>query len=258
MKLALLQPQPAEGKAELAMASLSRALVAAAAAGADMLVAPELMLPGYNGPAAHRQQAQDRTGPWTRHLSDLTRKTGCALVTGWSEREGDQHFNSVTAFGPEGEILAHHRKHMLFGEMEKSVFQPGDAPAPVFSFAGLRFGLLICYEIEFPEIARHLARNGAEVILVPTANPEGFEHVQEILVPARAYESRAFVAYANYCGQENGLRFGGRSVLVGPDGSSLIQAGTTDGLLVCSLPEIGTYPADRLSTQVEDLRDSLY
>ncbi|GAA6199322.1 hypothetical protein NBRC116599_05460 [Aquicoccus sp. SU-CL01552] len=183
----------------------------------------------------------------------MAAEAGCALVTGCAEREGEAIYNTALAIGPNGEVLAHHRKRLLFGDMERATFHKGSGASCLFEYGGRRFGLLICYEIEFPELARDLARQGAEVFLVPTANPEGYEHVQRYLLPARAHENGAFVVYANYCGTENGLTFGGQSLVVGPDGECILSAGRTPALLIGELPTLGVYPPGVLSTQLQDL-----
>lgn len=253
MKLALLQTPPANGDPDQALARLEIAVTAAAAAGADLLIAPELLLPGYNCPDLHAVTAQPVEGAWIARLSALAAAHRCGLVFGWAERAGDRVLNSATAIGPDGAVLATYRKRQLFGPMERASFAPGLDPAPVFDLAGRRCGLQICYDIEFPEHARDLARRGAEVILVPTANPVGFEHVQRLFVPARAAENAVFVAYANYCGAENGLEFGGMSVIAGPDGVPIASAGRGPALLIADLPARGDYPAGMLSSQLDDL-----
>ncbi|MEQ5870728.1 carbon-nitrogen hydrolase family protein [Sagittula sp. NFXS13] len=252
MRLAILQCPAAGGDRSAAEARLTEALTAAGKAGCDLLHAPELMLPGYNCPETHDREARS----FDEMCSDLARMasaSGCGVVTGWVERDGDTLYNVATAVSAEGAVLAHHRKCMLFGDMERAGFARGTGAPCRFDYRGRRFGLLICYEIEFPELARDLARSGAEVMLVPTANPAGFEHVQRILLPARANENRAFVAYANFCGTENGMTYSGRSLLAGPDGETIMAAGQAPALLIGELPQIGDYPQDVLSIQAQDL-----
>lgn len=254
LKLAVIQPRAPREFPEFTLTPLEAAVADSKVHDVDVVVFPELILPGYNFPKRHHSMAQSLNGEWMRNLSKIAQKYQCAIVLGWAERFEGTVYNSVTALGSRGEILAHYRKRQLFGAMEQKSFAPGRAPSPIFEIAGYKCGLLICYEIEFPEYARDLALRGAEVVIVPTANPVGYEHVQDILVPARAYENRQFVAYVNYCGAQNGLAFSGTSLVAGPDGKALAQAGHEATALYVKLPEFSDYPKRILSTQLDDLR----
>ncbi|MEM1129645.1 MAG: carbon-nitrogen hydrolase family protein [Pseudomonadota bacterium] len=253
IKLALAQMPPSEGDADLALAWIETALGAAAVEGADLLVVPELVLPGYNCPDLHVAAAQPRGGDWQEVLSGWATKHGVALIYGWAERAGDDLYNAASAIGADGRVLAHYRKLQLFGDMERSVFTPGTAAPPVFGVAGRRVGLLICYDVEFPEHVRGLARAGADLVAVPTANPVGYEQVQKLLVPARACENGVAVGYANYCGSERGLAFNGRSLVAGPDGAVLAAAEEAPTLLVVDVPARSDYASGALSSQLGDI-----
>ena len=254
MKLSLMQCAPATGTPEDRLAEIAGWARAAAAQGAALLLLPELILPGYNRPDLHRELAQPQGGAWSLAMADIAREAGLAICYGWAERAGEAVYNVASVIGADGAILAHYRKIQLFGPMERASFLPGTAEPPVFELAGRRCGMLICYDIEFPEHARALGRRGVELLLVPTANPEGYPHVPDLLVPARAYENRMAVAYANYAGDDQGLRFGGGSVVVGPDGQPLARAGQVPAMLTVDLPAIEDYPAALLSTQIADLK----
>ena len=125
----------------------------------------------------------------------------------------------------------------------------------MIALGGWSLGLLICYEVEFPEMVRDLAIRGAEVICVPTANMPEYDAVQTVLLPARALENTAYVTYANYCGVEGDLAYGGLSEAAGPDGKVLARAGDEPALLVVDVErgvlddarERFTYLADRRS-----------
>ena len=145
-------------------------------------------------------------------------------------------------------------KLQLFGPMEKGVFQPGDRYS-IFDLGDRRAALLICYDVEFAHHVRALHEAGVDLLLVPTANPAGFGVVNDALVPARAYEYRMTVVYANYHGDEAGLAFGGGSVIVGPDGQPLARAGTGESLLVCDLAGLSVLDPGILSTQDQDRRE---
>lgn len=253
MKLALYQGPAQSGATEAAFATIQTQLAASAAAGAGMLVMPELYLPGYNHPDHHRDLAQPRGGAWETRLSDMARDAGCGLTIGWAERDGDIVYNAATAFGADGAVLGHYRKIQLFGPMERASFEPGDAYC-TFDLGGEKCALLICYDIEHAAHVHALAAQGVTLFLVPTANPQGFEHVQRLSVPTRAAELNVTVVYANYCDDDAGLMFGGCSVIAGPLGAVLAQAGTAPALLITDIPGTAGIDPALLSTQITDFR----
>ena len=253
MKLALYQGPPIQGDIEAGFARIEAQLSAAAMAGARMAVFPELFLPGYNQPALHSTLSQPQGGDWCQRLSALARKTGCGLTIGWAERDGDTVYNAATSFGPDGATLGHYRKIQLYGPMEQASFAFGDAYT-VFNFMGRQCALMICYDVEFAHHVKALADRGVTLLLVPTANPAGFEHVSTAIVPARASEHAMTIAYANFCGTEGSLTFGGHSAIVGPDARALAAAGTTETLLVTDIAK--PYDPAFLSTQAADFRDA--
>lgn len=236
VKLALWQTYPTNGRIEQAFSSIRQQLIAAASAGAKLLLTPELILPGYNRPDLHASLAQPLEGEWITRLRQLCHDIGCGICIGWAERDGAYVYNAATTISDQGEVLAHYRKVQLFGQMEQASFTRGDRLCPVFDVSGRQAAMLVCYDIEFPAHAAALAKAGAELILVPTANPVGYEHVQKRLVPARAHENNAVVAYANLVGPEEELVFGGLSVISGPDGEPLAKAGAKgEALLIVDL-----------------------
>jgi len=253
MHLAVFQTRSVAGDDATAFATIARILASAAAAGAGMVVFPELYLPGYNQPVLHAEQAQQQGGAWEQRLSDLCRKAGCGLTIGWAERAGETVYNAASCFDATGRKLAHYRKVQLFGPMERASFQPGDRLCD-FDLGGIRAGLLICYDVEFAEHVRALSERGVELLLVPTANPAGFDNVSNVIVPARACETAMTIAYANYCGSDAGLRFGGLSTLVGPDGNVMARAGTGETLLIADLSATSDIDPAHLSTQNTDRR----
>lgn len=249
MRVALWQGHSPAGDFGRALDEAVRALRAAQAMGASVLVLPEVWLPGYNQPdIPSRALAADDAA--LHRLSTAARETGCALVLGHAEREGDVVYNTATCLGPDGALLARYRKLQLYGAREKALYRPGEGYV-TFDLAGRKVALLICYDIEFaPHVAR-LAALGVDVILVPTANMQPFAHVVRHTVPAMAANHGLSIVYANYCGAEGDLTYVGGSLIAGPHGEVLAQAGEMPALLVADLP--APDPA-RLSTQALDLR----
>jgi predicted amidohydrolase len=131
--------------------------------------------------------------------------------------------------------LGHYRKTHLYGALDQAQFSAGSAASRVFEWRGWRLGLLICYDVEFPEAVRGLALQGADAVLVPTANMVGFDMVSTLLVPARALENHLYLAYANACGAEGETHYNGLSTAADAQGDVLLQAGRGEHLMVVSL-----------------------
>lgn len=100
---------------------------------------------------------------------------------------------------------------------------------------GLRIATLICYDAEFAETVRHVAGQGAELILVPTALGAEWGWVAQTMMPTRAYENGVFLAYANSAGQQHGMAFLGHSLIAAPDGTEAARAGSSPEILIADL-----------------------
>ena len=249
MRLALWQGPSPEADLDRACTQAESALAAAAALGATALVLPELWLPGYNRPdLATRALARD-SAP-LRRLAAAARAQQTTLVLGYAEQEDDRLYNSAACFGPDGALLAHYRKVQLYGPREAALFTPGDR-LETFALNGETAAILICYDVEFAPHVKSLADRGVRVILTPTANMQPFTHVARHTIPAMAANHGVAIVYANYCGTEGDLTYVGGSLIAGPHGEVLAQAGETPALLIADLP-----PRDpaRLSTQSADFR----
>ena len=250
MIVGLLQLNSPAGDISAGLAAIDGALADAAVAGIDMLVMPELFLPGYVACTT----APDSVRDYLPDVCALVAKHGVALTIGLPERSDAGLHNNAVSFGRDGAVLARYSKIQLFGSGEQAVFQPGESYV-TFDFEGVRFGLLVCYDIEFQEHARALKRRGAEVILVPTANMLPFVNVHQFSEPARAAENAVTVVYANYCGAEGDLTYTGLSGIIGSDGYSLAKKGQGAVMISAELPDGGwSEHGVPLSTLIDDLR----
>ncbi len=186
---------------------------------ADLLVAPELALTGYlfRNRDELMSLAQQPGGDEEQALCELAADVGCHLAVGVAERVGDDIFNGALLCGPDGVVGRYHKTH-LFAE-EKDLFAPGETGFPVWDVGGVKVGLMVCFDWIFPEAARSLALNGADVIAHPCNLV--LPHCQRVM-PARCLENRVFAVTANRHGGERrgvrSLRFTGGSVIVGPGG----------------------------------------
>jgi 5-aminopentanamidase len=247
--LALLQaPSPMADVAE-GLQTIIRALTAAGAAGATMLVVPEAYLPGYNQPdIAH--QALPRQGAWTDALAAACKATQCGLCLGYAERGDGAIFNAAVVFDAHGQRIGDYRKIQLYGDREKRLYTPGDRYT-LFDLDGIKTAVLICYDVEFAPHVAALAAMGVCLILVPTANMEPFHHVVRATVPAMAANHGLRIVYANYCGTEGDLTYIGGSLIVAEDGRIVAQAGQSPALLIAEMPVVD---GANLSTQAADYR----
>ncbi len=242
-----------------ALQRLDATAARAQAQGADLLLCPEMGLTGYAiGPERVAALAEPSDGPMVQAVAAIAQRHGIAIVCGYPEQNPHgKPFNAAQFIAPDGTRPMNYRKTNLFGDMDRAQFSAGDAASQVFEWRGWRLGMLICYDVEFPEAVRGLALQGADAVLVPTANMVGFDEVQNILVPARACENRLYVAYANACGHEAGLNYGGLSTVAEPDGRCLTRAGRDDTLLVATLQPLALATA-RLTSPLPSRRSDLY
>ena len=258
LTLALWQCPYAANTAE-ALVRLDTTAAQARAQGAEVLLCPEMSLTGYQiGAQAVAMRAEPADGPLAHAVAAIARHHGIAIVYGYPEHNAQgRPFNAAQFVDADGQRIAHYRKTHLFGDVDRAQFSPGPQAPAVFEWNGWRLGLLICYDIEFPEPARSLALQGADLLLVPTANMVDFDEVQRVLLPARALENRVFVAYANACGHEGNTTYGGLSTTCAPMGEVLAQGGRGEQLLLAALSRISARDA-RDSSQLQHRRIDLY
>jgi predicted amidohydrolase len=229
------------------------------AAGAQLLLCPECWLGGYNIGEEVSRVAEPADGPSARRIADIARAHGLAIAYGYAERAGGAEiFNSVQVMDPTGRPLAHYRKTHLFGPQERASYVPGTGFAVPFDFAGLRIGLLICYDVEYPESVRTLTLMGAELVLVPTALTDEYGRVPEVIIPARSLENQIFVAYCNRAGVENGMPFLGQSCITGPDGHHLAMVRNGEALLFADIEPALRTASERVYPYRTDRRPELY
>lgn len=190
---------------------------------ADLLLLPELFASGYNIGDQIASRSEPADGPTAQAIAALASAYMVAIHYGFPEVDGTVLFNSAQCFGPDGARLGGHRKLAIPPGFERDHFTPGQG-CKLFTYRDVRIATLICYDAEFPEMARHVASQGAELILVPTALGAQWEWVAQRMMPTRAYENGVFLAYANSAGTERGMDFLGQSFIAAPDGEELARA----------------------------------
>jgi predicted amidohydrolase len=260
MRIGIFQGPEAAGSVAGMLDVLDAAARRAASQGIRLLILPELFLTGYNiGSTALRALAEPADGPSATAAAAIAANHGVALLYGYPERGSDGHiYNSAILIGRDGNHAANFRKLHLFGAMENDVFTPGDDPAVMAEIDGMKLGILICYDVEFPEAVRTLALRGARLVAVPTALMHPYAFVPRVLVRARAWENSVFLAYANRTGREGDLHYTGESCILGPEGSELARAGAGEEMIAAELDPALMEKARALNTYLADRRPALY
>ena len=224
MRVAIHQLAPEFGAPA---ANLARIEAALRATPADLWVLPELVTTGYDfaDRAELLRLAEPVPGPTTERLGRLCAERGLHVVVGLAERDGDALYNTAAYLGPAG-LVGRYRKVHLF-DREARVFDPGPEPFRVYPLGEWRLGLMICFDWIFPEAARSLALQGADVIAHPSNLVLPYCHAAMV---TRALENGVFVATANRVGTEDragrALTFTGGSRVIDPRGRVLAAAGT--------------------------------
>ena len=257
MKIALYQGPGISGDIEAAWHHLAATAEQARQRGADILVLPEMYLSGYNiGPETARRLALPQSGlDKARRISE---KFGLALVFGYPELVGGQVANSAALIGPDGALLLNYRKTHLFGTLDRAMFSTVGDSFGIAELNGSKIGLLICYDIEFPEPARALALAGADMLFIPTAQMQPYTQVAKLLIPTRAYENQLYIAYANHSGSEGELDYVGLSSICGPDGAVLAAAGLGEELIYATAEPAHHAKVREVDPLLHDRRPELY
>jgi predicted amidohydrolase len=202
-------------------------------AGADLAVLPEMFSCGFD--YARLCEHAARTPEVLDELSRIARENSLDIVGSLPEKEGDSVYNSLYAIAASGEIAGRYRKIHLFPPIEEDRhFRPGRHPVVLPTRAGL-LGLMVCFDLRFPELSRVLALNGAQILIISAQWPAARISHWEGLLRARAIENQVFAIGVNRLGKEDGLSFNGRSQVVSPAGEVLCTAEAPEQMALARL-----------------------
>jgi predicted amidohydrolase len=195
-------------------------------AGARLTVFPECALAGYCFESLEEAMpwAEGIPGASTERMSDVCRRLNVHAVYGLLEKDGDRLFNACVLVGPEGVIGSYRKIHLPYLGVDQFT-TPGDRPFAVHQAGSLHVGMHICYDGAFPEAARVMALEGADLVVLPTNWPPGSECTADYVVNVRALENHIYAMSVNRIGTERGFRFIGRSKICATDGETLAEAG---------------------------------
>jgi len=200
------------------------------AGGTRLVVFPETTLSGFPTSRNVASVAQNVDGPVFRAVTEAARSRKVSVVLGLTESEDGQFYNSNVLIDERGQLLLRYRKTHLWS-CDIGVFSTGNS-FDTCLWNGLRVGMLICYDVEFPEPARALGMLGSQLAIVTDGNMDPYGPVHRRAGVARAMENQMFVAIVNRCGRgDNNLTFPGESVLIDPFGDVVASAGAEEVVL---------------------------
>lgn len=265
--VACCQLAPSVGEREANLASMRAAVERAAAAGAQVVVLPELASSGYmfRDHAELVEAAEPADGPTATLVADLAGRLGIVVVAGFPEAADGVVYNSAVLADPSG-VRAVYRKAHLWDAEKPVGFASGDAPPPVVETPYGRIGVMICYDVEFPEWVRTAALAGAELLAVPAnwplfPRPDGERPAEIVKVQANASVNRMAMALTDRTGTERGQDWVGGSVIVDQDGYPLTElrlGEQADLLATLDLAESRTKTISSHNDVFGDRRPELY
>ena len=224
MKVGYFQFEPVFGNVEK---NLDTAIAKISSITCDLLVLPELAMTGYQFTTQDEVRALAEpipNGITTQRFAHIARKQSMSIVIGLPEQDGEHVYNSAVLVGPNGFLGVYRKLHLFFEET--LFFDPGDTELTVWDLGDMKIGLMICFDWIYPEVARTLALNGADIICHPSNLV--LPHCPDAMV-TRCLENRVFSITANRIGKEarggkSALTFIGNSEIVSPKGRILHRA----------------------------------
>jgi predicted amidohydrolase len=232
VKIACAQMDMRLGESEYNFAHAEKLLRKAADEGADVILLPETWNLGFFPREGLAELADPEGGQVKKTFGSLARELNVNIVAGSAVtvRDGSV-FNTACVFDRAGDCIASYDKTHLFTPMgEHEYFTPGDHLC-TFTLDGVKCGLIICYDLRFPELTRSLTLAGAELLFVPAQWPAIRRTHWQTLNRARAIENQIFLACCNSCGRAGETVYGGSSAIYDPWGNILAEAGAGEEII---------------------------
>lgn len=210
----------------------------AAQTGCELLIFPEAFLCGYCADSAEVAAELALGVEELRQPFDVLQQAvdagKCSAVVGFTGRADSHIFNRAIILAPGRQPNIYTKIHLPMLGFDRFA-TPGDA-LPIFEIPTrsgdtLRLGVIICFDLRFPEAARVLALKGADLIALPTNWPDGAQANRDLLARARAVENKVYLAACNRAGVENGFRFIGGSQIINPVGEVLAYQDEGEGMI---------------------------
>lgn len=235
MRVTLGQFEPLLGNKRKNLRVITRIMNEASREHADLVLFPELCLSGYFIQDADHDMAEPIDGESVRYIQRLCEELNVYTIFPWPELGRDGYiYNSACLISNEGSIIGKYRKVHLY-DTEKDVFTPG-TDFQVYETAIGRIGLMICFDLDFPESARILTQKNADIILTPTNNMEPYQVYQDVYLKSRSMENELPIALCNRVGQEREMICFGESAAYDAHGKQLLKMDSTEAVQSVDIP----------------------
>ncbi len=236
------------------IAYIKDAIIKAKKKKCDLIVFPELFLTGYLIKENAKNVAETVSGNSVKELKSLCKQYSMICICGFAREDKARVFNSACVIDKNGELVGFYDKTHLFGD-EKLYFAKGNE-LKVFDTSIGKLGVLICYDIEFPEPSRILALNGADIICCIAANMKPYNKLHKMFIKTRAMENGIPVVYCNYIGKDEDFDYVGESNIVDVNGKYMFKSSKKNKLFYGSL--VDSKIKDDNINYLKNRREDLY
>lgn len=259
MKVCCIQMNMELGCPEANYARAAELIDQAAKQAPDVILLPETWNTGFYPQHALNDMAAGAAAAVKELIGGLAKKYCINIIAGSiSDFHDGKLYNTSLVFDRHGSCIASYNKTHLFSPMgENRIYTPGDTLCS-FEPDGVKCGLIICYDIRFPELIRSLALKGMDVLFMVSQWPDVRIPHLHTLAAARAIENQAYVVCCNSCGKAGATQFGGKSIILNPLGETITAAGGSEEILTAEL-DLAAIPTIRSAIPVfRDRRPDIY
>ncbi len=192
----------------------------------ELVIYPELVLTGYLQNEKIYELAECIESDCIKYLCEVAESKKKNIIFGMPEYDNKLklYYNSAMLITKSGKIHVYRKNYLPnFSVFNEKYFFTESYEKPVFQLNDCRIGIEICYDIFFPEISKHYALSGAELIICISASPQISKNLFELMIPARAVETTTYFVYVNNVGKQKKLTFWGGSCVASPDGKIIAK-----------------------------------
>ncbi len=258
LKTAMVQMTIQDGDVNRNLAEAGRMIKEAASGGAEVVCLPEMWPTGFDYSSVLKE-AEPVPGKFSEFLSQQASENNICLIGGSvPEREAGSVYNTALVYGSDGLLLASYRKIHLFTLMKEHKYLAGGHILSTFNLSDTTAGLLICYDIRFPELTRALTAAGAKIFFHPAEFPHPRLHHWRTLIQARAIENQAWMVSTNRVGPGGNNMFFGHSMIVDPWGEVVVEGGEEEGIISFSIDLSKTDTVRSSLTALDDIRHDIF